>query len=495
MDTATAHRTSWVRTFLVPDGFEMPSVDRIARPPGETSGRRRVLATYWDTVDLRLTRAGAALSWSDDRWELATRSPVMVAVDGDRHATPAPLAPVLAAFAGSRPLRPALTLDVDRRPAATAAPVPAARAGGTGAPGRSEVAIDDDRVVAEVLSSGEVLTWRSVRVSTTAPGTALAGDLVKALRRAGAAPRAVTAPVADDESPAPAGDPIASRLRELLSTFGESALDLWLDAPDGVHDLRVTVRRLRSCLRTFRPVLDRAVSEPLRQELGWVAELLGQARDAEVLASRFARGLDALEVEERLGPVRDDLVGTRRSAAGAARVTVIEALDTDRFRALVDRLVALADGPPYRGGARPGRRELRRCVRKEVRRVRRRVRGAEAQPPGPQRDAAFHEVRKAVKRVRYAAETLSPVAPEAAHRVARRFEEIQKVLGDRQDAAVARRALTEAGARAGVRSGHNGFTYGVLAEGERRAVLAAEGEWRTTWPRASTKALRRLVRR
>ena len=45
--------------------------------------------------------------------------------------------------------------------------------------------------------------------------------------------------------------------------------------PEGVHQTRVATRRLRSDLRTFRPLLDRDWVQGLRDELGWIARILG----------------------------------------------------------------------------------------------------------------------------------------------------------------------------------------------------------------------------
>ncbi|MGC4855771.1 CHAD domain-containing protein [Micromonospora sp. DT4] len=51
----------------------------------------------------------------------------------------------------------------------------------------------------------------------------------------------------------------------------------------------VACRRLRSDLRTFRPLVRRSWARPLRDELRWLAGVLGEARDAEVLRERLRR--------------------------------------------------------------------------------------------------------------------------------------------------------------------------------------------------------------
>ncbi|KIF03237.1 hypothetical protein PL81_25435, partial [Streptomyces sp. RSD-27] len=58
------------------------------------------------------------------------------------------------------------------------------------------------------------------------------------------------------------------------------------DLPDSVHRMRVATRRLRSALATHRKVLDRTATDPLREELRWLAAELGADRDREVLVER-----------------------------------------------------------------------------------------------------------------------------------------------------------------------------------------------------------------
>ena len=76
------------------------------------------------------------------------------------------------------------------------------------------------------------------------------------------------------------------------------------DLPGGVHKMRVATRRLRNALATHRPLLDRDVTEPVRDELKWLAGALGDARDAEVLQARLVGELDELARPAVRGPVR-----------------------------------------------------------------------------------------------------------------------------------------------------------------------------------------------
>lgn len=178
-------------------------------------------------------------------------------------------------------------------------------------------------------------------------------------------------------------DAVAVRLDALVDDMARAAQAIAAGRPEGIHRLRVAIRRVRSCLRTFRPLFERARSEAVRGELAWMSGVLAEARDPEVLARRLERRLDRLDVTERMGPVRPELVGERRAAAQRGRANVMAALQTDRYAHLIDELAAFARHPAYRPG-RSGldRRSLVRCARKEVRRAGRLADRAAGRPAG-----------------------------------------------------------------------------------------------------------------
>ena len=59
------------------------------------------------------------------------------------------------------------------------------------------------------------------------------------------------------------------------------------DVPDAVHQMRVAIRRMRSALQAYGGIVDRAATRKLTDELRWLAGVLGEARDLEVLHVRF----------------------------------------------------------------------------------------------------------------------------------------------------------------------------------------------------------------
>ena len=184
-------------------------------------------------------------------------------------------------------------------------------------------------------------------------------------------------------------------------------------------------------------MLDKAAVQPLRDELRWMGEELGAARDAEVVRDRL-RDLVAAEPPELvLGPVERRIVETYSTRYRAAHDELLGALDGDRYGALLDTLDALVTRPPLGAAAGDSARivyedELRRTYR----RARGLVRDARAAEDPHRREELLHEVRKAAKRARYAAEAATGVLGGQARRYGKAMKAVQEVLGEHQDSVV-----------------------------------------------------------
>ncbi|MFD7072690.1 CHAD domain-containing protein [Nocardioides sp. NPDC059952] len=201
------------------------------------------------------------------------------------------------------------------------------------------------------------------------------------------------------------------------------------DEDDSVHQMRVTVRRLRSVLATYRPFLDQERSEPLREELKWLGALLGEIRDAEVLRGRLRRWA----AKHGPGPTSvDELRAALAERQSQGRELLLPELDGDRYRTLS---AALATGLPW-SEALPGKKALRKRLRRGWRRLTAAADAAEDAGDAAERHRRLHEVRKKAKRVRYAAESLREVFGKDAERLAKAAKSIQSNLGDLNDAAV-----------------------------------------------------------
>jgi CHAD domain-containing protein len=246
--------------------------------------------------------------------------------------------------------------------------------------------------------------------------------------------------------------------------------------PEGVHQARVAVRRLRSDLRTFRPLVDRDWAEALRAELGWLGQLLAPVRDADVLGARLQERLERM-VGLELASAKVLLDGLETDRLDARR-RLLESLDSRRYEELIVRLVRAALEPVTRRGRidRPPV-NLGPLMERPWSTL---SKGAAALGSGSS-DAALHATRIAAKRVRYGAEALAPVFGERASRFASAAEALQEVLGEHQDAVVAMAWLADRGIEAADQA--VAFTAGRLAEFEAASRDRARERWPKVWKR------------
>ncbi|MFJ9738367.1 CHAD domain-containing protein [Streptomyces sp. NPDC101166] len=255
--------------------------------------------------------------------------------------------------------------------------------------------------------------------------------------------------------------------------------------PDSVHQMRVACRRLRSSLRSYRSLVDREVTDPVRADLQWLGGELGAERDQEVLAQRLREGVDRLPGELVLGPVAARLQAWDVTKSAEARERSLAALSSPRYVALLEALDRLVADPPLRAGAsRKAAKALPAALGEEFGRLADRVDRALRTPAGPERDAALHEARKKAKRLRYAAEAARPALGKPAKRLSKSVKSVQKALGDHHDGVVARDALRRHAVAAHA-AGEPGFTWGLLYGREQAAAAAREESLPKLWRAAA----------
>ncbi|WP_298888447.1 CYTH and CHAD domain-containing protein [uncultured Serinicoccus sp.] len=344
----------------------------------------------------------------------------------------------------------------------------------------------DDRVTA--LPAGD--TWRELEVELVDGDTGLLEQLASSFEGQGVPladhPSKLTRALGDrperarrGEPPSaegPAADVVLAHLAAQVAVIVAREGDVRADVPDAVHRTRVATRRLRSSLRTFRRLLDREVTDPLREEIRWFATALGEPRDAEVVRDHLLAAVQDLAEHEVVGPVRERVRSELDQLHAAAHHALVQVLDSERYLELVDRLLELLAAPPWRGRA-SGRAGtvLPDLVGRAVDRARTEA-DAAARAEGEQRVRLLHETRKRAKAVRYACEALAPTLGGQASGAAEAWEQVTETLGAVQDAALAvdrLRALADTARRAGEPS----QTYDLLAAREAaRAQAVQEAE-------------------
>lgn len=412
----------------------------------EARDPQHLVATYFDTEDLRLIRAGATLRHrpEDDGLDWQVKLPLTGNGEGIRRderayagaagTPPAEAVSQVVALSRGAPLRPVATIDTARTPLELVDPA-----------GAVVGEIDDDLVTGTL---GEMLVARFREVEVETADDDLRREVVGVLRDAGAeptdnrpklvrvlGPRAteppdlVVSPLGPPDPSIPIRDVVSRALlvdvRRLVrhdpgTRRGEDIEEL--------HQMRVATRRLRATLRTYRPVLDEAWARALADELRPLARALGEVRDLDVMTDRVDGDLTALA--ERM-PVdaaaaealRDHLAGRRRSARDA----LLDHLDDPSHLALLDRLLDAGTNPVCTDPGAPAGPALSPLVRAAWRRV------AKAERRGEH----LHLVRLRVKRFRYAADAVVPAFGKPARRLSKVAGRAQDVLGVLQDADVA----------------------------------------------------------
>jgi triphosphatase len=238
--------------------------------------------------------------------------------------------------------------------------------------------------------------------------------------------------------------------------------------PEGVHQMRVGLRRLRAAMSLFAVFLHDAQSETIKTELKWLAGELGPARELEVLVNRVVMPMRRRRRRWRgMRSLSQELAERRNAALARAQ----DAVQSTRFRALTidiaawlqaglwtkphDDLVDDQDGFSIEMFASE---QLARCWRK----VRKKGKVlTELDPRGR------HKLRIRTKKLRYAAEFFAPLC--RTKRAAKRrkkflpaLERLQDALGELNDIAVHEKRIAALGSHRQRSNPSRLFAVGLL---------------------------------
>ena len=429
-----AHIEREIKLHLAPRGME--ALARLA------PHRRSVASIYYDTPREELRHAGAALRLRRDggRWlqtlkaesaphaGLAARAEWELPVRG-RALEPAafPLEEIrrstgldLARLAGR--LRPLFETRFTRRSGLVQ----------LDATGKAELAIDRGSIIAgrrreaireaelELISGDPAALLRfaqGLELPLAYESKAERGYRLSAgLKRA---PRGWRMPTLD---PAASVDQaFAALFSAALTQAGTNAAGMTRSAdPEYLHQLRVGLRRLRSAIRAFAPVIDKV--KPIKRALRRLTPALGAARDWDVFVQTLQNA--------GAGPQLLRRARRERSRVRSAALEAVSSPDLQGFlfgslrwlqsRASRHADLTLSDLAPAR---------LERLHRKAA---------AGAWGTSKRR----HKLRIRVKRLRYACEFFAPCfAPAQVEPYVRRLARLQDILGELNDIAVAQRLL------------------------------------------------------
>jgi inorganic triphosphatase YgiF len=277
-----------------------------------------------------------------------------------------------------------------------------------------------------------------------------------------------------------AGDALTTIGLACLHHFAANRAAVEAGDSEGVHQMRVGLRRLRAAFSFFKDLLHDAESERIKRDLRWLLGELGPARDLDVLISETVEPLR----RERAGGAElailmTDLNHRRRSGFERAK----EAVASDRFRQIVLDTALWTTGGAWTTGTEPlaaGRRT--RCVadfaaeefarrngkiRKKLKKV------AKLNP------RRRHKLRIAAKKLRYADEFFASLydtgrAKRRLNSHGEALKTLQSALGKLNDMYVHRKAAGDFvnGKHRAKKKAQKAFALGLIS-GDDRAHIAA----------------------
>ncbi|UUL77503.1 CHAD domain-containing protein [Pseudarthrobacter sp. Fe7] len=160
-----------------------------------------------------------------------------------------------------------------------------------------------------------------------------------------------------------------------------------------------------------------------------------------------------------------------------------EALGSARYFRLLDKLEDFRDNPPVRADSvAPGRRAAAKAVDKAAKRLQGSRKAAKRARRGREQELALHQVRKDAKRLRHVAESATLVHGKRAGKVAKAARRQQKILGQFQDAVVARNLLAAIAAE--YSDPATADIYGELVHQQEERMLAARAGYRKAWKKS-----------
>jgi CHAD domain-containing protein len=478
----------------LPGRFTMPALSLNGDPLDFASlPDQQLRATYYDTADLRMARNGVTLRYRTGeteapRWTLklpvgsrdAELERSELNFEAPRREPPLEVRSLVTAFIRGEPLTAVATLRTRRR--------------------RTQLIADDEPIaevaddeVSVVEGRRVVSRFRELEVEALTDGIDLR-PLADQLRAAGATeaepiPKVVralgsraTAPPEIAPKPVPAdgrlADVVAASIADALTRLVRNDPLARLGDPEGVHQLRVAVRRLRSDLRTLGDAVDPRWREEIEPRLRAVADAAADVRDADVMAMRLRSERNGSTAA--LAPLFETLERQRASARERLKAT----LDGEAYVALLNDLAAATVEPPAGPADAAAADALASLVLGAWDRLQRRADALDDDSPTEQ----FHRARIGVKRARYAAElaarSLDGKAADGAGTLGSKLAGLQDLLGEVQDAAVAESLIRDtlsargAGARYAFEAGRLVERLRSRADDARRAFLEAWPEVR-----------------
>ena len=250
--------------------------------------------------------------------------------------------------------------------------------------------------------------------------------------------------------------------------------------PEGVHQMRVALRRFRSLLLLFRHLIPDVQRIRLKNELRGVLDVLGPARDLDVFALDLLEPVvDHLGGRDRFAALTEALGKARAAATGDVRFM----LGSSDYARAVLRATAWVETRGWRSGvgaadadmlAADAREVGRELLAKRLKKVLKLGKNYEELEPHDR-----HLVRIALKKLRYGADAFGSLyPPDLVQPYLKTLSNLQDHMGKANDAAMAGSIAERITPGAGHEVGH---LAGLVIGWHAHAAIADEPELLSAW--------------
>ncbi len=419
----------------------------LAAAPAGDDESHELISVYFDTPDLILQKAGASLRVRESKGRRVQTLKRGQGLSREEHEAPIPgdrpdpaLGPLKELLGGDDQLSAAFNVCVTRRQRLIrlgAAEIELALDQGEVSGGRRSSPISE--VELELKAGEPAALFDLARLLSQAAPLYLSfdGKAARGQALAAGAPlrsrRAEPVKLARKATSAEAFQAIARNGLGQLAANGVVLREGGAGDPEATHQLRVAIRRLRSALATFGPLLAGAELDAIKGELKWLAAQSDRARNLDVFADALvAAGAGQVSIATGL----PELARAVEAARSQARLALVEAVSSARFRALVLELAAWAETGPWLAGPKVGDPVVRLAGKALARRWRKVAQLGRDLAQAD--DEARHHLRIEAKKLRYATDALASLYPaRPVRRFLTRLKALQEELGALNDIATA----------------------------------------------------------
>ena len=208
-----------------------------------------------------------------------------------------------------------------------------------------------------------------------------------------------------------------------------------------LHKLRVSLRRLRSLLWAYQPLLDESFDDQQRTLFKFFADAAGKTRDWDILIALLGDidGIDGTDAgTDAQNAPREALVAARAKTLDTSRETLahanVKTALRDALKEANRELNTAHERTPLPKFARKRLASAQKTMAKRMKRAARAKRSDYA---------SYHEVRKAGKKLRYLTGFFEPVLASKQLKAIKALKKIQKRFGELNDVVASEQLLRD----------------------------------------------------